>query len=148
MRRDNRLSRTLHVLIHMADQDAAVTSDAIAEMLGTQGPGVRRMMGGLREAGIVTSTKGHGGGWRLTRPLAEITMLDIYAALGEPAVFAMGPARENPTCLVEQAVDARLGVAFDRAAALLRAELQAASLADIADDFERRLAAHTGRPTT
>ncbi|MEM8572698.1 MAG: Rrf2 family transcriptional regulator [Pseudomonadota bacterium] len=141
MRRDHRLSRTLHVLIHMADQNEPLTSEAIGQMLGTQGPGVRRMMGGLREHGIVLSTKGHGGGWTLMRPLAEITMLDIYEALGEPALFALGPASDNPTCLVEKAVDARLGQAFERAAALLRAELQGTSLADITDDFRERLKA-------
>lgn len=142
MRRDTRLSRTLHVLIHMADQDAPVTSDAIAKMLGTQAPGVRRMMGGLRETGIVSSSKGHGGGWNLVKPLAEITMLDIYQALGEPALFALGPARDAPTCLVEKAVDARLGDAFARAAERLRDELRATTLAEIADDFRKRLKVH------
>lgn len=111
----------LHALIHMADHEGPLTSEAIAGMLGTPAAMVRRMMGGLRAHGIVASTKGHGGGWTLTRPLAEITMLDIYEALGAPALFAMGPASEDPVCLVEQAVDARLGGAFARAASARRA---------------------------
>lgn len=139
MRRDNRLSRTLHVLIHMADREEPLTSETIAKMLGTQGPIVRRMMSGLREHGIVSSTKGHGGGWTLMRPLADVTMLDIYEALGEPSLFALGPASDNPTCLVEKAVDARLGRAFERAAKQLRSELRATTLADIADDFRDRM---------
>ena len=110
-------------------------------MLGTPAPIVRRTMGGLREHGIVSSVKGHGGGWRLIRPLAEVTMLDVYEALGEPTLFALGPAAENPSCLVERAVDARLGDAFERAAEGLRVELQATTLEHIAEDFERRLAA-------
>ena len=141
MRRDHRLSRMLHVLIHMRDRERPLTSEAIALMLGTPAPIVRRTMGGLREHGIVSSSKGHGGGWSLTRPLDEITMLDIYEALGEPTLFALGPANASPTCLVERAVDARLGAAFDRAAAELRVELRATTLEAIAGDFERRLKA-------
>lgn len=67
-------------------------------------------------------------------------MLDIYEALGAPALFALGPASENPDCLVEQTVDARLGGAFARAAEALRAELRTTTLAEVAADFERRLA--------
>ena len=68
-------------------------------------------------------------------------MLDIYEALSEPTLFALGPADDDPTCLVERAVDARLGEAFARAAEALRAELRASTLEEIADDFERHLEA-------
>lgn len=139
----------LHVLIHMKDREGPLTSEHIAGMLQTTAPLVRRMMGGLRDIGIVTSTKGHGGGWRLARPLAEVTMLDIYEAVGAPALFALGPVQEAPTCLAEQAVDARLGNAFARAAEALRAELRATTLEQIAADFERRRSASgydMGRP--
>ena len=129
----------LHVLIHMRDREGPLTSEAIATMLGTPAPIVRRTMGGLRERGLVSSSKGHGGGWSLSRPLGEITMLDIYEALGEPTLFALGPANDHPTCLVERAVDARLGAAFARAAEGLRVELRATTLEEVASDFERRL---------
>ena len=129
----------LHVLLHMRARDEPLTSAAIATMLGTPAPIVRRTMKGLREHGIVSSSKGHGGGWSLIRPLAEITMLDVYEALGEPTLFALGPAADDPTCLVERAVDARLGDAFARAAEGLRVELRATTLQEIATDFERRL---------
>ena len=147
MRRDHRLSRMLHALIHMADMDRPLTSDAIAGMLGTPAPAVRLMMGGLRERGIVTSAKGHGGGWTLARPLIGITMLDIYEALDAPQLFALGPAEESPTCLVERAVDARLGAAFERTANALRAEMCATTLQMIAMDFARELAATEAKTT-
>lgn len=152
MRRDHRLSRMLHVLIHMRDREGPLRSDKIAVMLGTPAPIVRRTMSGLREHGIVTSSKGHGGGWSLNRTLGEITMLDIYEALGEPTLFAIGPANDDPSCLVEQAVDKRLGSAFMRAAQMLRDELRATTLAEIADDFDRQMgnvgAADIDRGTT
>lgn len=143
MPKDNRLSRTLHTLIHMAGQDGPLTSDVLAKSLKMHGPALRRMMSGLKAAGIVSSSKGHGGGWVLERDLDQIKLLQIYEALGEPTLFAIGPAQDTPDCLVEQAVDARLTAAMERAAQVLRTELSRTSLADIAADFEAKLAAHT-----
>lgn len=141
MRNDSRLSRMLHVLIHLAERDAPATSEDIAAMLGTNPVVVRRTMGGLREAGYVRSDKGHRGGWSLARPLEAITLLDIYTALGEPALFAIGMADDDPHCLVERAVNARLASAMHDAAALLRTRLQDVTLADVARDFEATMRA-------
>ncbi|WP_163333785.1 Rrf2 family transcriptional regulator, partial [Klebsiella aerogenes] len=71
MRHDSRLSRMLHVLIHMDRYDGSITSDNIAKMLNTNPVVVRRTMAGLRNTGYVRSDKGHGGGWILARPLDE-----------------------------------------------------------------------------
>jgi Rrf2 family transcriptional regulator, cysteine metabolism repressor len=38
----------------------------------------------LREAGLVSSVRGAHGGYRLTRPIDEITMLDVVEALEGP----------------------------------------------------------------
>ncbi|TRO93714.1 Rrf2 family transcriptional regulator [Glycocaulis profundi] len=141
MNRDLRLCRMLHVLIHMGGQEGPVTSDTIATMLGTNPVVIRRTMAGLREHGHVVSGKGHRGGWRLARPLSEITLLDVHRALGAGAVFVMGPANDQPECLVEQAVNASLAEAFARAEAVLLEELGGRTLADIASDFETRRAA-------
>lgn len=141
---DARLSRMLHLLIHMGRMDGPLTSEAASVMLGTNPVVVRRTMAGLREAGYVRSTKGHGGGWMLTRGLDQLTMLDVYRALGEQRVFALGPADPAPACLVEQAVNKSLGGALREAEALLIRRLSEVSLADIAADFEQRLAAVPG----
>ena len=130
----------LHVLIHLGDHEGPIPSTVISKMLGTPPPIVRRTMGALRDRGIVASAKGKGGGWTLERPLDRITMLDVYEALGIPALFALGPAKDDPTCLVEKAVDARLGGALEAAAAMLRAEMDRTTLARIADDYRNRLA--------
>ena len=105
---DNRLSRMLHVLIHMDHIGGPVTSETISRMLDTNPVVVRRTMGGLRSAGFLTSVKGHGGGWTLARPLDEVTLRDIHTALGSPRVFAIGLSDDNPQCLVEQAVNVAL----------------------------------------
>src|SRR3546814_8971721 len=69
MRNDSRLSRMLHVLLHMARHEGPMTSDEIARMLGTNAVVVRRTMAGLRDSGYVRSEKGHGGGWAIQAEL-------------------------------------------------------------------------------
>ncbi|QTG90363.1 Rrf2 family transcriptional regulator, partial [Vibrio furnissii] len=64
MRLDSRLSRVLHILLHLVKQP--MTSEQFATMLGTNAVVIRRTMAGLRDAGYVTSTKGQGGGWTLS----------------------------------------------------------------------------------
>ena len=144
MRRDTRLSRMLHLLIHMDRHQQRATSETIAEMLGTNAVVVRRMMAGLRDRGYVSSRKGHGGGWELTRDLGEITLLDVYAAIGEPPLFAIGPSADRPQCLVEQAAEARLEATLNEARALVERRLAEVTVGDIADDFDHRWTAQTG----
>ena len=112
---DNRLSRMLHVLIHMDHIGAPVTSETISRMLDTNPVVVRRTMAGLKAAGYLSSVKGHGGGWRLARPLDEVTLRDIHLALGSPRVFAIGLADDDPRCLVERAVNGALKDAMSEA---------------------------------
>ncbi|MDH2239285.1 Rrf2 family transcriptional regulator [Pigmentiphaga sp. GD03639] len=137
MRTDSRLSRMLHVLLHMARDDQPVTSAQIARMLGTNAAVVRRTMAGLRKAGYVQSEKGHHGGWRLDCDLAEVTLLDIHRAVGGPRIFAIGADHAHPDCAVERVVNAALGDALDEAQALLVRRLGAVTLADLAREFEQ-----------
>ncbi|MEQ8349253.1 MAG: Rrf2 family transcriptional regulator [Sneathiellaceae bacterium] len=142
MKRDSRLSGILHVLLHMAGQDGPVTSEVLARAMATNPVVIRRVMAGLRDRGYVRSEKGHGGGWRLACDLSSVTLRDIHDALGAPALLAIGHRAEAPGCLVEAAVNAALGAAFDEAEALLLARFGAVTLAALSEDFHRRLALH------
>lgn len=146
MPRDSRMSRLLHVLIHMDRHLDQPTSEQISLMLGTNPVVVRRMLSGLRNMGLITSEKGHGGGWKLSRSLEDITLLDVYLALGEPSLFNIGPSSDHPDCLVEQAVDARMAETMGEAEALLKNRFSAITIADLANDFEGRLSKCEGEP--
>lgn len=105
MRKDSRLSRVLHVLIHMDQLDGPATSKTIAGMLNTNPVVVRRTMALLREQGYVSAVKGHGGGWSLAVPLTDITLFDIHKALGDSALFTIGLTDEHSDCAIEHAVN-------------------------------------------
>ncbi|WP_249979205.1 Rrf2 family transcriptional regulator [Vreelandella olivaria] len=136
VRTDSRLSRMLHVLLHMAREPELITSEQIGLMLGTNAAVVRRTMAGLRKAGYVTSEKGHNGGWRIACDLQSVTLLDIHNAVGGPRIFAIGMDRENPDCAVEQVVNKALFEAMREAEALLVARLGAVTLAELAEQFD------------
>lgn len=144
MRNDGRLSGILHVLLHMAEHDEPVTSETLAQAMGTNPVVVRRVMAGLRDEGYVRSEKGHGGGWTLARDLSQISLRDIYDALGSPSLFAIGNRSEKPQCLVEQSVNAALNTALKDAEALLLAKFEKVTLAKLSADFHRRLVARGG----
>ena len=123
----------------MAEQNEPVTSEALAKAMDTNPVVIRRVMAGLRDQGYVRSEKGHGGGWTLARDLADISLRDIYEALGQPALLAIGNRTEAPGCLVEQAVNAALNQAFNDAEALLLSRLADVTLAKLSADFHKRL---------
>ncbi|ACE84217.1 Rrf2 family transcriptional regulator [Cellvibrio japonicus] len=141
MKRDSKLSGVLHILLHMAEAELPMTSDALAKMMKTNPVVIRRMLAGLREQGLVCSEKGHGGGWTLGRELASISLYDIYSALDEPTLLAMGNRTESPGCLVEQAVNSALNNTFGEAEALLLNCFRQVSLAQLSADFHQRLQA-------
>lgn len=141
MRNDSRLSRMLHVLLHMARHEGPMTSEAIAEMLRTNPVVVRRTMAGLRDSGYVSSDKGHGGGWIIACDLERVSLLDVHRAVGGPRIFAIGNEHSNPDCAVEQLVNKALEDALRDAEALLIERLGAVSLAELGRGFDARCAA-------
>lgn len=144
MNLDSRLSSALHALLHMARHTGPVTSDELGRCMQTNPVVVRRTMAGLREARLVRAEKGRGGGWSINRDPSAITVRDVHAARGEPSVFAVGIRNRLPDCLVEQAVNGALDGAFREAEALLLGRLGAVTLAQLADDLNRRVAARGG----
>lgn len=142
MKRDSRLSGVLHVLLHMAEHNGPLTSEQLAKAMDTNPVVVRRVMAGLRDHGYVRSEKGHGGGWVLACELSNVTLRDVYVALGSPSLLAIGNSTESPGCLVEQAVNAALGASFDAAEALLLERLAEVTLASLVNDVRARAAHH------
>ena len=119
-----------------------MTSEVLAAHMQTNPVVIRRIMAGLRAQGIVTSAKGHGGGWQIAADLETVTLRDIYEALGSPDFFALGNRTESPGCLVEQSVNAALDGAFREAEALLIERLGGITLAQLSADFHQRFLDH------
>lgn len=132
MKRNSRLSVALHLLLHMTERpEAFVTSEQLADWAQSHPVVIRRTFAALREAGILSSTKGHGGGWRLARAPETISVGEIQSALDERLLGHL-LAEESPGCLVERAVNDALAQAMAEAERLLNERLSHLTLADLA----------------
>ena len=108
-------------------EDQKITSTFLAGSIGSNPVIVRNIMQQLQEAGIIYVKRGPGG-ITITRPLSEITFLDIYKAVetnSEEDLFRFHE-KPNPQCPVGK----NIHKALDQ------------SLADIQNEFEKELASH------
>lgn len=131
MKRNSRLSLALHTLSHMAGDPARVrTSADIADHAGTNPVVVRRVLGRLREAGLLTSEKGHAGGWRLAKAPTRISLADVYLALDERLVAGDG-SDQKPHCSVEHALQKRVGEVLEEIEASLIQRLSQTTILEV-----------------
>ena len=132
MKRNSRLSLALHTLSHMAGDPGRVrTSSDIADHAGTNPVVVRRVLGKLREAGLLTSEKGHAGGWKLAKPANGISLADVYLALDERLVSGTSQNEEPSNCSVETGLQARVAEVLDEIEESLIERLRETSIADV-----------------
>ena len=165
----------LHCLLHLVGQEdgEAPSSRDLAEFQGVSPSYVAKLFTRLEKAGLVASSEGIGGGFRLARPAGEITVLDVVDALeGAKPLFRCREVRDD--CILHGGAPPMRGpgevcaihaVMLD-AEARMREALAGRTLADIdtevagklSDGFMRQTTAwfddrnvtrraHAGRPT-
>lgn len=131
MKRNSRLFLALHTLSHMAgDPERTRTSADIAAHAGTNPVVVRRVLGRLRKAGLLTSEKGHAGGWRLARPATAITLADVYVALDESLIATQGE-EHAPACSVADALNRRVASVMETVERSLVQKLSETTILDV-----------------
>ncbi|MDU2941189.1 MAG: Rrf2 family transcriptional regulator [Enterobacteriaceae bacterium] len=135
MKINNSFSATLHILLHLEQMDRPLTSEQMAAFIDGNPAFIRKLLAGLRERQIVTSTKGHHGGWTLARPAGDVTLYDIYIALGSPTLFALGNRNDNPQCLVEKGVNRVMSETFADAESLILEHFKRLTLAEVGREF-------------
>jgi Rrf2 family protein len=78
-------SLALHAMVLIAGKpDTLVSTHEIAEQLGVSENHLAKVRQTLSRAGLVESTRGPHGGFRLAKSAAEITLLDVYEAVEGP----------------------------------------------------------------
>jgi len=92
---------------------------------------VRGVLGNLREAGLLTSEKGHAGGWKLARPANGISLADVYLALDERLVSGSSQDEEPSDCSVETGLQTRVSEVLNDIEESLVERLRETSIADV-----------------
>lgn len=118
-----------------------VTSTFLAGSIGTSPVMVRTIMGMLKQAGIINSSKGKTG-ITLARPLEQITLLDLWRAVDQSDADSLFHFHESPCpqCPVGGNIHAALDDRLEAAQQALESQLQRTTLADVEKDI-RLLAA-------
>ncbi|OUP11090.1 Rrf2 family transcriptional regulator [Collinsella sp. An2] len=137
MRVSSRFTMAVHLLAcaHVF-RNRKVTSDFIASSIGTNPVVVRRLLQKLKAAGLIEVTRGTGG-VTITRPLAEITLLDIYRATEGDDSTGLFHFHENPNelCPVGRNIHRALDGRLERAQQAFEHELSRMTLAEVLADI-------------
>jgi Rrf2 family protein len=131
----SRFAVGVHILTLLAQsQGKPVTSEWIAGSASTNPAVVRKLLGMLAKAGLTTSQLGLGGGALLARSPETITLLDVYRAVDEGALFALHNEQPNPACPVGRNIQTALLGTMTRAQRALEHELASQTIAGILDE--------------
>lgn len=132
-----RFSTAIEALVLMASAPEQFhTSQALAETLETNPVVVRRLLSALSQADLVTSVKGPSGGTRLARGPKQITLRDIYRALGPAELLHRSP---HHAAKMRDLREAMSGV-FRKAEKSLESELDATTLNQLMKKSGKRAA--------
>ncbi len=120
--------------------DYPMPSEAVADSINTNPVVARRLLGSLREAGLVSSQPGPGGGWRLTHKPDEITLREVFGAVCDGPLFAKPPRVDASHCLVGQEVQRACARICQEAQDALEARLGQTTIADMISEVEGAIA--------
>jgi Rrf2 family protein len=121
-------SYALHALTHLARHNgtAAVAAHDMARATGAPEKFLLKLLKPLVSARVLHSMRGPHGGYRLARPAAEITLLDVVETVD-------GPLRaEAPQDSGDAAFDGTLQAVCEDVAERTRSVLSGVTLADLA----------------
>ncbi|HEU4410592.1 MAG TPA: Rrf2 family transcriptional regulator [Polyangiaceae bacterium] len=139
MASSSRFALGTHVLVSLALRaDEVVPSETLAASVNTNPAFLRQIIGQLREAGLVRSKLGTGGGSLLARPAASITLDEVYRATETRPVVALHHSEPHRTCLVGRNIVPVLEGVLARAEGALLEELRRVSIAELARQVCKR----------
>ncbi|MGI9517067.1 MAG: Rrf2 family transcriptional regulator [Pirellulaceae bacterium] len=144
MAKSTRFPVAFHTLVILAmKRDEFVSSEFLSKSVHTNPAVIRRILGSLVRQGWVTSQAGVHGGAKLVVDPEEISMLDIYHAVEEDAVFRLH--QPNPKCPIADVMSGELEQVMDNAEAAMQEVLAETTVADVARKAMRAYRQKTGK---
>jgi Rrf2 family protein len=132
---NSRMTIAVHALAWMAlaqrQGHEVLTSDQVAASVNTNPVIIRRSLGDLGRAGLVRVRHGAGAGWSLARAPGEITLLEVYDAVGQEPPFGMHHTGPNLECPVGRGIRPALSQVYGEIDRAVRRELALVSVADV-----------------
>ena len=135
MQISSRFTIAIHILIYVElyGKDEPATSESLAGSIGAHPVVIRRILGQLRRAGLITVARGREGGAHIARPLADITLADVFRAVESIADDTLFSFHEdpNPACPVGRSIHTILDGHLAAIQRAMEREMQQTTLADV-----------------
>lgn len=121
----------LHLLVYFAENARTrMATEDLIDLMPDSSAVVRKTLAALRKDGILKLASGENGGWFLGRKPREISLHDIYTALGEQLLIASVDSDESIIATEFPALAETLGDLFRDAESLLATRFSRISLHD------------------
>ena len=133
---DTKFSVALHILTMISESKDTLSSQALAESVGTNASYIRKVIALLKNAGLITSQQGKTG-YQLSKSPKEVTLLEIYFSTQEVNHISLFPVHQNsnPDCPVGKHIQAAISPLFASAEAQLEKELAQQTLEDVINNL-------------
>lgn len=122
-------------LMSALPEDKALKADALARYHGVPAAYMAKQLQALSKAGIIKSSRGKRGGYRLAKAPADISLWDITSAVeGSKPAFRCGEIRQNGPCAArKESCESPCAIAasFLEAEMAFRTSLKGVSLMEI-----------------
>ena len=143
MQISSRFTIAVHILIciDVFGDTETETSESLSGSIGAHPVVIRRILGQLRRAGLITVARGREGGAHIARPLADITLADVFRAVESIADDTLFSFHENPNpaCPVGRSIHDVLDNRLADIQCAMERTMEGMTLADIAEDARQEI---------
>ena len=140
MQISSRFTIAVHIFacIDTFEKDHKITSDFLAASVNVNPVIIRKLLSQLKNAGLIQVKRGSGGA-SFSRPLEDITLLDIYRAVDCVEKRELFHFHENPNqqCPVGRNIHNILDDKLDRIQNAMEREMASITMADVIEDTKK-----------
>ena len=139
MKYSHRLSDAVHILVYL-EILGSNSSSAIAENVNSNPSLIRRLIAHMVKGGILERSGQHGEiSIKLTRPAAQVSLLDIYQAVESHQEFLDVDQEINHLHPLSRCMPDVLGAAYQRVQTAAEQEMAQISLQSVVDQVPARI---------
>lgn len=140
MQISSRFTIAIHIFscINTFGEEHKITSDFLASSIQVNPVIIRKLLGQLKESGLINVQRGSGGA-SLAKPAGEISLLDIFNAVESIDNRKLFHFHENPNpeCPVGKSIHPVLDGRLENIQSAMEREMENVTLADIFADTQK-----------
>jgi Rrf2 family protein len=130
-------SIAVHLMAGLGCAPQDVTSATLAKSVNTSASFIRRVLAKLSRANLISTSMGKTGSTALAKDPKDISLLDIYRAVGAPKAFAIHNYPEQRSCPISCGIKRSLDKVLAKAQTSMEKGLGEISLADVIADLPK-----------